>query len=253
MDLNLYIKKKWLKVGGWHTSLLIVLILSIPSQSHADDKIVVTHGDLEYSAFQLMAKRILTPAYSRIGISVKFEKLPNERSLVNANRGITDGVLGRVGGLVESYPNLIMIPIPIAYDEILVYSKKINFKVEGWNSLLPHKIGYVSGFKKAELKTVGMEVETVTSPTQGLHKLNLGRTDLFIGIKGIQCLINRLELSEIGSLDQPLEKIIMYHYVHKSHGEMAARLETVLRQMKESGEMDLLQKQSRQDFLIQCN
>ncbi len=200
-----------------------------------------------------MAKRILTLAYSRIGKSVEFEKLPAERSLVNANSGITDGELARMGGLQEDYLNLIMIPTPIAYDEIVVFTKDINFNVDGWSSLLPYRIGYVAGFKFAEQKTEGMNIEMVTTVDQGLRKLNLGRSEVFIGLKGDQCLINKLELREIKVMGRPLEKIIGYHYINKKHSTMVVKLDTVLKQMNESGEMELLQKQSAQDFLNQCN
>ncbi|WP_299879854.1 ABC transporter substrate-binding protein [uncultured Cocleimonas sp.] len=233
-------------------SIASTITSSVASTSFADDKIVITHGDLGNSAFQLMAKPILEVAYSRIGKSVKFEKLPAERSLVYTNSGFSDGELARIAGLEEKYQNLTRISIPIAYDELSVYYKKPNLKVEGWSSLLPYNIGFVAGSKITEQKTEGMNVEMVSSATQGLNKVNLGRSDIFIGLKGIQCLIDKLKLTDIKVIDQPLEKLVMYHYVHKKHSQMARNLETVLRQMKESGEMDLLQKQSCQDFLDHC-
>jgi len=243
-------------MNSFHKIIILVVLSiasTIASTSFADDKIVITHGDLGNSAFQLMAKPILEVAYSRIGKSVKFEKLPAERSLVYSDSGFSDAELARIAALEEEYQNLTRISIPIAYDELSVYSKKPNLKVEGWSSLLPYNIGFVAGSKITEQKTEGMNVEMVTSTTQGLNKLNLGRSDIFIGLKGIQCLIDKLKLTDIKAIDQPLEKLVMYHYVHKKHSQMARNLETVLRQMKDSGEMDLLQKQSRQDFLIQCN
>ncbi len=232
--------------------ILIVLILSVTSFSQAEDSVVISKGDLEYSVYQSMALRILKTAYSRIGKSVEFKKSPAARSLVNADSGITDGELARIAGLEKIYPNLIRVPIPIAYDEVFVYSKKFNFKVEGWQSLLPYKIGYMSGFKRAEQKTAGMNTEAVTTEKQGLEKLNIGRTDVFIGLRGTLCLIKKLNLNEITAIDQRLEKIIMYHYLHKSHSTMAARLEAVLTQMQESGEMELIQQQAKLDYFNQC-
>jgi len=203
-----------------------------------------------------MAKRILTLAYSRIGQSVEFEKAPAERSLVNANTGITDGELARIGGLEEEYPNLIMIPTPISYDEIVVFSKDANLNVDGWGSLLPYRVGFIAGLKIAEQKTSGfkgMNIEMVTSVDQGFRKLTLGRSDVFIGLKGNQCLIEALKLPEIKVLEPPLEKITMYHYINKSHSGIVAELDTVLKQMSESGEMGSIQRQSALDFFIQCN
>ena len=232
--------------------IFILVVLLIVSNSHADKSIVISLADTEYYSFQLMAKRILKVAYSRIGKSVEFEKAPAERSLVNANRGLTDGELARIGGLEDEYPNLIMIPTPIAFDEVSVFSKEFNFKVEGWSSLLPYKIGYIAGLKIAEKNTKGMNIEMVTTVDQGLRKLNLGRSDVYIGLTGNQCLIAKLKLSEIKVMDRPVEKITMYHYLNKRHGAIAEKLETVLMQMYQSGEMGSIQKQSKIDFVNQC-
>ncbi len=232
--------------------ILIVLILSVTSFSQAENSIVLSKGNLEYSVYQLMALRILKTAYSRIGISVEFKESPVARSILNADSGITDGELARIEGLEKKYPNLIRVSIPIAYDEVFVYSKNFNFKVEGWHSLLPYKIGLLSGFQRAEQRTAGMNTEMVTTEQQGLEKLNIGRSDVFIGLQGTLCLIKKLRLNGITAIDQRLEKIIMYHYLHKSHRTMAARLEAVLTQMQASGEIELIQQQAKLDYFNQC-
>ena len=97
-----------------------------------------------------------------------------------------------------------------------------------------------------------MKTERVTTEKHGLEKLSIGRSDVFIGLRGTRCLIKKLNLNEITALDQPLEKIVMFHYLHKSHSAMAARLEAVLTQMQESGEMELIQKQAKIDYFNQC-
>lgn len=232
--------------------VLIILILSVTSFSQAENSIVISKGNLDYSVYQSMAVRILKTAYSRIGKSVEFKKSPVARSIVNADSGITDGELARIEGLEKKYPNLIRVAIPIAYDEIFVYSKNFNFKVEGWHSLLPYKIGFLSGFQRAEQRTAGMNTESVSTEKQGLEKINIGRSDVFLGLQGTLCLIKKLNLNEIKAIDQPLEKITMYHYLHKSHSAMAARLEVVLTQMQESGEMELIQQQAKLDYFNQC-
>ena len=235
---------------------IIVLLLCISSLSRADTKaensMVLSHGAPGLSLHKITAKRILMSAYSKIGISLKFEELPGERSLLFANNGDTDGELVRIGGIQDKYPNLIQIPISIGYDKILVYSKKYYFKVQGWKSLKPYKIDYMHGFKLAEQKTKDMDTEMVKKVDQGLKKLIAGRSDLFIGSVGFQCSINKLNLPEIKALNPPIDTVVLFHYLHKRHKDMAEKLETVLKQMKESGEMKLLQEQSKLDFLSKC-
>lgn len=233
-------------------TFLLVFILSITSQSYARETIVVSNGGLEKSIFQQMAQRTLTRAYSRLGLDIEYVKVPNQRALTNANTANSDGVLARIAGLEKDFSNLIRIPISVGYDEILVYSKEFNFKVDSWKSLAPYKIGFVSGFKKVEYRTKDMDVEKVTSPTQGLQKLNLGRTDVFIGVIGIKCLAEKLKLPEITAIDKPLERITLYHYLHKRHTKMVDKLIKVLKEMEDSGEIASIQKQAKQEFIVQC-
>jgi polar amino acid transport system substrate-binding protein len=219
------------------------------SQSHADHDIVLSYA--KESAYQLMAKRILTEAYHQIGFSISLEKLPAIRSGYYVEDGSADGLLARSLGVKEQHPDLIMISVPVAYDVISVYTK-MDIKVEGWESLLPYNIGYVAGSKTIEQKTQGMKVEGVRSETQGLIKLDLGRSDVFIGLTGAQCVINKLNLSDIKSLDPPLETVILFHFLNKEHSELAKKLELILRNMKSTGRIEELQKQSVLEFMNQC-
>ncbi|WP_299880972.1 ABC transporter substrate-binding protein [uncultured Cocleimonas sp.] len=250
LDAN---KKSIKKSGGVNLYHLFVvsLLFLIASHSRASDVIVLSYA--KDSVYQLMAKSILSEAYSRIDKRIVLEKIPAIRSLINANNGSHDGLLARSFYAGKGYSNLIRVSVPIAYDEIYVYTKKTDIKITGWGSLSPYTIGYVAGSKTIEQKTKGMMVESVTSEIQGLNKLNLGRNDVFIGLTGAQCLINTLNFSEIKTIKPPLERITLYHYLNKKHMVMAKELEVVLAEMKQSGEMELIQKQSFQDFFKQCS
>ncbi len=53
---------------------------------------------------------VLEEAFARAGYEIKIIQLPAERSLTNANDGITDGDYVRISGLESTYPNLIRVP-----------------------------------------------------------------------------------------------------------------------------------------------
>ena len=80
----------------------------------------------------------------------------------------------------------------------------------------------------------------------------MGRTDVFLGGKGTECSVKKLKMTEIKAVGQPLEQMTMYHYLNKKQSLIAKKLETILRQMKESGEIEAIQEQSIQDFINQC-
>ncbi|HSG05709.1 MAG TPA: hypothetical protein VLB09_04875, partial [Nitrospiria bacterium] len=79
--------------------------------------------------------RIAMEISSRIGMKGSMTRLPGERSLLNVNQGIDDGTLIRVGGLEEVYPNLVQVREKIKDNEFVVFSKKTDFTVTGWESL----------------------------------------------------------------------------------------------------------------------
>lgn len=264
LDLRRTVFYLQLAMNNLHT-LFIIVILSMTTHSHADnhigisqdkthlkESIIISQPSLEYSFFQVIAQHVLTEAYARIGKRAVFQGYPIKRSLTIADNGVTDGELARVAGLHNRYSNLIQISVPISYDQAIVYSKKYAFKVEGWQSLKPYKINYNNGFIYAEQKTKGMDVEVVTTVEQGLQKLNAGRSDLFIGLLGEQCLIKKLNLPDIKSLNPPLDTQNLFHYLHKRHKDLALKLEAVLLQMQESGELKAIQVQARQYFFNQC-
>ena len=54
--------------------------------------------------------QILIEAFRRIGQPMQITHLPTERSITNANLGITDGEFPRISGLDRLYPNLLQVP-----------------------------------------------------------------------------------------------------------------------------------------------
>ena len=255
-------------VNSFHKTF-IVLILVISAYSYAEDfehkvvshveahstvdlkdTLVISQPDVVYTLFLQTSRQILKEAYARIGIKIKFETLPAERSLDLANKGVTDGELARIPGLQNQYPNLIQVPVSIAPNRVFAYSKKHNFPVTGWQSLKPYKIDIIFGSKFLEQRSKGYQATKVKSDYQGLQKLSAGRSDFYVGLFGIKCSINKHNFTDIKMLTPALDDMSMYHYMHKRHKHIADKLTVVLKQMKQNGEMELMQEQ--QEFLRKC-
>ena len=230
--------------------LIFIILAKLPCA--AQDHLVFSRPNSRSGMAILMGERILKEAYARLGIDFEFKELPNVRSLFTANSGDTDGEFLRLAGLEQSYPNLKMISVPIAYVDIVVYTKDKNFAVEGWQSLSPYSIGLERGVILIEEKTRGMNVEAVTTIQQAFLKLNAGRTDIVVDSRSTQCLLKNLNVSGISILEPPLAKLVMYHYLHTRYSALAVKLEEVLIQMEQEGELKALQIKAIKDFLEQC-
>jgi polar amino acid transport system substrate-binding protein len=106
-----------------------------------------------------MSARVLTEAYRRIGITIKLRIVPAERSLYQSNSGDTDGEVGRIHGIENTYTNLIKVPTPVSYFEVMAFTKNLKFQVNGWESLKPYRIVARRGIKYAEKNTENMNRE----------------------------------------------------------------------------------------------
>jgi len=196
-----------------------------------------------------IATRILTEAYARLGITLKVEVMPGERSLVSANTGITDGELYRKDGIDKLYPNLRVVPIPLMQYEIVAFCRCVPFAVNGWASLKPYRIGFVKGIKIIEQNTVGMQIEPVGTLKQAFLKLELGRTDLVVTNRASGIATLRSEhLNDVIVLQPTLADFPVYHYVSKSYEDLVPKLTEVLLQMKKEGKLERIQREILSEF-----
>ena len=92
------------------------------------------------------AAAVLKEAYGRLGIEVEVDYLPGQTALLEANAGMFDGDVQRVSGLERKYQNLTQVAIPVNYLQGVVYSKRDDVSVRGWDSLRPYRAGLSRGF-----------------------------------------------------------------------------------------------------------
>lgn len=228
-------------------SIIISMVLST-ALLEAQERIVLSKPDIPPDIRGVMAERVLREAYKRLGVMVEYRLYPGERALMSANRGITDGEVARVEGLEKMYPNLIMVSVPIAYIELVVFTTDPLVTVRGWKSLQTYSVGILRGMKVAEIRTQGMNVEPVARSEQLFRKLAAKRNDVAVYLRDGYCEVKRLNLPEIRIVEPPLEQLTCYHYLHKRHQEFVKKLEAVLRQMEQEKYIDTVCQQVKEEF-----
>ncbi|WP_051309041.1 substrate-binding periplasmic protein [Desulfogranum japonicum] len=231
---------------------VVLFVLFTMHPLAAQDHLVLSRAEKLSGATTLAGERILKKAYAELGIDFEFRELPNVRAMVTANSGGTDGAFLRLAGLEQTYPNLVMISVPMGYVDIVVYTKETEFAVKGWQSLAPYSIGFVRGFKLAELRTKGMHVEEVNSVEQAFLKLDTGRNDVVVESRSAQCRLKNLDVSGVRILEPPIDQLVLYHYLHKRHRGLAAKLEVILTRMQQEGEFTRIQEQATKDYQEVC-
>ena len=207
------------------------------SPSCSQKKMIIISTFKEYP-LSLTVSEIMKSAYLKLGMELKIRYLPGKRSLHYSNSGHADGELFRIKGIGNIFHNLIRIPVVLMELETIAYAKRNDIVIDGWASLKPYKIGFLRGFKKAEVNTLGMQVYFAEQMSSLFSLLAKGRVDLVIESRlgGKNSLDPQVHF-EIKPLEPPIEKFEVFHYLHNTNKSLVPKLTKVLQQMKASGEI----------------
>ncbi|WP_028974830.1 substrate-binding periplasmic protein [Spirochaeta cellobiosiphila] len=183
-----------------------------------------------------LSEIILEEAYTKLGIELTFTILPPERALASSNSGATDGEVHRIKGTEKSYPNLVMVPVPINSVEGLAITKNLDLTITGWESIRPYKIGIRRGIKYIENGTKGMDVEFNTTDEALLQKLIADRIQVAVESRlDIISILKSPKYSQLQILEPPLQSIKLYHFLNKKHSSLIPQITKVLEEMEKSG------------------
>ncbi len=217
--------------------ILVISFLSIGNSVHAKPYVItqVVEGGIDK-----VGRVILEEAYKRIGEKVTFNFLPGERALEMSNNGETDGEMFRVDNMQEKYPNLVKIPTSYIQVENVVFTKALNIPVTSYESLKPYRVGFRIGLKAAEAGTAGFaQVYRVKTMQQAFLMLDLGRVDVVIDgrLVGLS-QVEKLGLQGVRILDDPVNRVPLYHYLHKKNQSLVPRLDAAFQSMLKDGTID---------------
>lgn len=177
-------------------------------------------------------------AFRRIGVDFKLVSLPSERSLHSANQGEVDGEGLRVPGLSSQYPNLVQVPERYIGVSFVAFAKDASIRIDqGWESLKPHRLAFINGWKMFETNAAGAKAITkVDKPEQMFLMLDAGRIDLALYTRADGIALTRsMGLSSVAPLTPALKDVDMYLYLHKRHEALVPKLAQALREMKADG------------------
>lgn len=224
------------------TPFLPLLVLALITFSHelaATEKLVFNSGSSspfcgqDGSGFN---GRIVKEVFRRLNIETETIYLPAERSLINANKGIEDGVIARVKGMEKKYPNLIRVPEKVMDFEFVAYTNNIDITVDGWDSFKPFEVAFIKGWKLLETHLPhAKRIYKVKGPMQLFGLLESDRVQVIIYERwGALWWIKELK-ADVTLLEPPVAKREMFMYLHKSHVHLVPRASKALADMKKDG------------------
>lgn len=223
------------------TALLLTII---NSSSIAETKIHISTGFTPpVSDFY---KSILIEADKRIkDISISFEVLPAERSLVLANEGINDGECCRFPAVVVSqYQNILPVNESFFNVRFSAFSKTDKPDITSFEDLKAYSVGTVIGWKIAVIKINEIkpqQTHIVATPKQMFTMLDQDRIDYgVVGYLSGLDSISSLKLNNIKAIDPPLVEKPLYLLLHKKHKKLIPIFDKTFIAMKNDGTIDKL-------------
>jgi len=224
-------------------SIMTLGLICVSDGGHAQQPLVLTTSmapPLSKDDQTGFYDQILIEAFRRIGQSVQITHLPTERSITNANLGITDGEFPRISGLDRLYPNLLEVPQKIDDFKFTAFTWRDDIQLKDWTSCTPYNVAIVRGWKileanLADVKSlVRVKNQKLLFFLLGKHRADMAIYSRFEG----QEMIERLGLQSIRALEPPLATREMFLYLNKKHLKLIPALTKQLRSMKDDSTYD---------------
>lgn len=222
-----------------------LLALCLASSSQAE---TLRIGSWNKKDTKLIAgtEAVLTRAYGELKQPVEFVELPIRRALQMLLSGELDGNAHRVAELATAQPSLIRIETPVNMAEIRVYTRRQNLVIQHWGQLSGLRIAHERGVLTVEgkLPADSKRVEGRSIPDV-FRILDADLADVAVITEAAHNPpYSNAIAAHIRRLDVVLDEQPLYHYLTQRHSALAIRLNTVLKRMEASGEINLILQQA---------
>lgn len=225
---------------GLHALLVLVFSLNLTAPALAGTTIL-TLNDTNEPPYTTADRTgfldvVVGEAFRRAGVELRLVKLPPERGLINANKGIEDGDLTRIEGLEKQYPNLRRVEEKLMDWEFAAFSKNRAI-VATWPVLRQHAVGHIKGWKIYERNMAGAErVTTADDPAQLFRLLVLNRLDVALYERWLgAALLKQQGVVDVYPLSPSLATREMFIYLHQRHAALSPAIANALRALKKEG------------------
>ncbi|WP_157314379.1 transporter substrate-binding domain-containing protein [Chitinibacter sp. GC72] len=227
--------------------LIISGMLSVNTQAQEPLKIAIVANRQA-----IIDSKILEQVYQRVGIRMKLLVMPGLRASQEADLGLIDSEVIRIGSYLDAHPQ--MIRIEPAIDTAIVaaiFKPKLKGQINSLadlKNLKKYKIGYVRGIKAVHDLIGNLPNAQSTNTPKALMKMfQADRLDIIVETVGSSNFyIKKLGLQELEQVE--LSRQPLYHYLHKKNRTQATLIENELKRLVSSGELLKIRARAEADF-----
>lgn len=237
-------------------TFISLLFFSVTTVSSNEKTITFSSGFRTNSLMDIYFKKLFNHAFEKLDYKFKLLHMPNERALLEANKGKVDGDVARVGDLnLEKYANLIKCPIVIGESNLKVYSLNSKWKFQKWADLKLDRpsLVYAKGTKKVEMELKKGNFENkiilVAKVQQAFDMIINKRVDVVLVFENQTiAILKRPKFNEIYD-NGTIVKAQGFTYIHKKNEFLIKPLTIILLKMKK----DKLLKKFMKEALLEIN
>ncbi len=234
------------------TKLIIFgFLLTIPVTASSEE-ITMNFVRIDESSDQTVGEKLLYEIYKRAGIKITITPMPAKRALIEASDGRKDGETVRIWSVGEKYPTLIRVPTPIYGIRTHGFAKKGNsFALRNSKDLEKHNIVIVRGVQHTTNITRGLKNLQILSKMSLLMQfVQKGRAEIALTgrLNGLS-LLKEYAISDVVTVGEPLKELMLYHYLYKDHKHLVPKIDSIIKNMVDSGEMSDLRKKYENEYL----
>ncbi|MGQ4277580.1 hypothetical protein ACQ5ES_11080 [Pseudidiomarina sp. E22-M8] len=178
--------------------------------------------------------QLFTEAYGKLGINLRFEDMPRNRSLTEANKGRIAGEMGRVERLHDEYTNLVRVDFPLFDSEVVMVADRRECGLCGFSTI--ESFAYIGGTQSVEEV---LEEGAIDMPR--IKAVNFTQLELLYTNDRVDAiLVNDFEAEQLQAVDEytifvPYKRNTGYHFLHRKYAFLVPKLETILTDMLSSG------------------
>ncbi|WP_246840579.1 transporter substrate-binding domain-containing protein [Lacimicrobium sp. SS2-24] len=189
---------------------------------------------------QEVGRIVLPQLYNKLGISISISPLPAKRAEFSSIKGNMDGEIMRIYSYGEANPSMLRVPTPYYYLETMPFLRAgHDLRIENVADLSELSVARIWGVKHTLELTDGLKnAHDVDSTEKMMRLLMQGFVDVALTSKlnGLMTL-QRHKWDSLEAYHKPLARQPLYHYVHNSHASLLPRIDQVIKDSKQSGEL----------------
>lgn len=198
------------------------------------------------------AIELLQAAYRMVGHDLRPQIVPSRRALFMAENGLVDGDLFRIEGIAAKHPNLVPVPYPFLQGRVLGLlarpGKDCTDTLPDGPLITAVRRGVI--IEKAMALSLGTTPLETESYAQIEMLLDSRRVDMAL-ISHIENMspVNRRLWKKYQRICQPVAHFTLFHYLHRSHAELANELADALEKLDADGTKERILKRAHAQSL----